>query len=415
MLEFSDAPYRFFEAQPSAPLIWLGRRFNKHFILPGQNHRISEISIASHPGNLKDLTKKGERLMFVINHPTHSDAQVLSEVHRRLGLNSCYMAAYDVFLRSKFCAWSMQKMGNFSIDREGSDRKAMAAAIKVLTQGKTALNIFPEGNVYLTNDRLTPFLDGAAFIAIKAQAALKDIPVKVVPVSLKFTHLTAPRATITERMLQLGKDSDYSFPADSAKDPINAVLGLGQHILRNYLEEHGFSAKLPNNQSSLYQILEEFATGLVTEIEKELEITPKDSDLLVTRISKARSKIHQIRTDTSSESHPEIDGLADRAILALRIHGYLTPYLTEHPSIDRFDETVERIAEDFYSKAMPRTGPRRAMVKIHSPIDVRDFSEQKIRAALPSLTRELEKRIQAGIDELNESNDAPGAETVGQT
>jgi hypothetical protein len=47
-------------------------------------------------------------------------------------------------------------MGNFSIDREGSDRRAMAAAIKVLTDGKTAPNIFPEGNVYLTNDRRPP-------------------------------------------------------------------------------------------------------------------------------------------------------------------------------------------------------------------------------------------------------------------
>lgn len=172
MLEFSDAPYRFFEARPSAPLIRLGRALNRHVFLPGPNHRIRDLSIDGELDALADAKGNGDRLLFVINHPSHSDPQALSEVQRRLGVDACFMAAYDVFLRSKLTAWSMQKMGNFSIDREGSDRKAMAAAIKVLAEGKKALNIFPEGNVYLTNDRATPFLDGAAFIALKAQAGI---------------------------------------------------------------------------------------------------------------------------------------------------------------------------------------------------------------------------------------------------
>ena len=193
MLEFSDAPYRFFEARPSAPLIRLGRALNRHVFLPGPNHRIREISVDGETDALRDAKGNSDRLLFVINHPSHSDPQALTEVQWRLGVDACFMAAYDVFLRSKLTAWSMQKMANFSIDREGSDRKAMAAAIKVLSEGKKALNIFPEGNVYLTNDRITPFLDGAPFIALKAQAATTDAAVKIIPVSLKFTHLTTPR------------------------------------------------------------------------------------------------------------------------------------------------------------------------------------------------------------------------------
>lgn len=414
MLEFSDAPYRFFDAKPSAPLIRLGRGLNRHVFLPGPNHRIREISVSGDLGALDEARRKGERLLFVINHPTHSDAQVLTEVHRRLGVDSCFMAAYDVFLRSRFCAWSMQKMGNFSIDREGSDRKAMAAAIKVLADGRRALNIFPEGNVHLTNDRLTPFLDGAAFIALKAQAALESSPVKIIPVSLKFTHLTTPRETITARMRQLGADSGYAFPAGSADAPVQAVLGLGQHIIADYLKKHGLADKLPAaGDLPLFELLENFAADLVSGVEDGLEISPKGDSPLIARIAKARSKIHQLRTDPSAQPHPQIDGLADRAILALRIHGYLTPYLTERPTIDRYDETVERIAEDFHSRAMPRTGPRRALVRIHAPIDTRDFSEMKLREALPALTAQMERTIQSGIDDLNSSNDAPGAGIIG--
>ncbi len=412
MLEFSDAPYRFFEARPSAPLIRLGRALNRHVFLPGPNHRIREISISGESEALQDAKRSGDRLLFVINHPSHSDPQALTEIQRRLGVDSCFMAAYDVFLRGRLCAWSMQKMGNFSIDREGSDRKAMAAAIKVLAEGKTGLNIFPEGNVYLTNDRATPFLDGAAFIALKAQAAAEGAAVKIIPVSLKFTHLTTPRVTITERMLRLGADSGHTFPPGSTSDPLGAVLGLGRHILGGYLKKHGLHGKLPDDDPSVYRLLENFAANLVAEVENGLEIAVAEGAPLVARIAKARAKIHQLRSDPAASPHPEINGLADRAILALRIHGYLTPYLTDRPTIDRYAETVERIAEDFYSRTMPRTGPRRAMAMIGAPIDVRDHLGAKSRDAIAALTDEMERRVQDGIDVLNERNDAPGGSLV---
>jgi 1-acyl-sn-glycerol-3-phosphate acyltransferase len=412
MLAFSDAPYRFFEARPSRPLIRLAKELNRHLFLPGPNHRIREISVSGETDALREAKAAGDRLLFVINHPSHSDPQALTEVQRRLGIDACFMAAYDVFLRGRFCAWSMQKMGNFSIDREGSDRKAMAAAIKVLTNGERALNIYPEGNVYLTNDRLAPFLDGAAFIALKAQAALDGAEVKVVPVSVKYTHLTAPRETVTSRLRQLGNDSGYEFPKESFEAPVSAVLGVGCHVLSTLLGLHGFPAQASTDHSSLHERLRIWTDGLVADVEKGLGISPSEGHLLPARISKVRSTIHQIRTDPGSGGCPEIAGLAERAILALRIHGYQQPYLTERPTIDRYDETVERIAEDFYSRAMPRTGPRRAMAMIHSPIDARDFSEMKLRDALPKLTERMERAVQSGIDELNENNVAPGAALV---
>ena len=409
MLEFSDAPYRFFEAKPSAPLIRLGRELNRRVILPGKNHRIAEVVVDGETEALREAKENGARLMFVINHPSHSDPQVLSEVHRRLGVDSCFMAAYDVFLRGRLCAWSLQRMGNFSIDREGSDRKAMAAAINVLKQGKRALNIFPEGNVYLTNDRVTPFLDGAAFIALKAQAALGEVPVMIVPVSLKFTHLSTPREAITARMRRLAADSGHSFPAGAADDPVPAVLGLGQHIVGKYREKHGFSG----GTESLYGLLASFAEDLVGDVEQRLAIPAPEDTGLLGRITKTRTKIHQLRTDGASDPHPETDGMADRAILALRLHGYLAPYLTERPTIDRYDETVERIAEDFHSRHMPRTGPRRAMARIATPIDVRAFMDGKSRETIPVLTRMMTDSVQSGIDVLNEKNDAPGGQMLG--
>jgi 1-acyl-sn-glycerol-3-phosphate acyltransferase len=412
MLEFSDAAYRFFPAEPSPFLIRTGRVLNRHFVLPGKNHHIREIRLEGETEAIHEARARGDRLLYVINHPSHSDPQVITEVHRRLGQPSSFMAAYDVFLRSPLAAWCMQKLGHFSIDRESGDRKAMAAAIEILSKGEYALNIFPEGNVYLTNDRVTPFLDGTAFIALKAQQRLDDARIQIVPISLKFTHLSAPRETVTQRMIQLGADSGYQFAAGSTADPLGSMLGLGQHILRSYLKTHGYEAEMTSPGSSVYEILKQFATGLVTGLEEALELTPPKDPGLVDRIRKIRSTIHQIRTAPGAQPTPEMTASARQALLAFRVNGYLAPYLTEHPTIDRYDETVERISEDFYSKAMPRTGPRRAVAMIHPPIDVRTALESaggKLREAVSTLTRGMEGAVQSGIHEINRANDAPGA------
>ncbi len=419
MLEFSDASYRFFPAEPSPFLIRVGRALNRHLILPGRNHRIAEIRLEGETEAVRDARAQGERVVFVINHPSHSDPQVVTEVHRRLGTPCSFMAAYDVFLRSRLNAWCMRKLGNFSVDREAADRKAMSAAIATVTAGDYALNIFPEGNVYLTNDRVTPFLDGAAFIALKAQQALEGVPVRVVPVSLKFTHLTVPRGAVTQRLVQLGRDSGHTYEPGASGDPVGAVLGLGRQILGAYLQKHGFLHEASAEEASVYEVLERFATGLVESLEGSLGLST-DGRGLVERIRKIRSTVHQIRTDASSRTDPggaaspEIDGVAERAILAFRIHGYLTPYLTEHPTIDRCDETVERIAEDYYSRAMPRTGPRRAIVRIHPPLAVEAFlsGAGSLRNAVAPLTRAMEAAVQAGVDAINLANDAPGAQRL---
>lgn len=415
MIAFSDAPYRFFEAKPSPLLIRCGRAMNRSFFLPGPNHRIREMVLDGETEQVREAQAKGERLMFVINHPTHSDPQVVTELHRRLGVDSCFMAAYDVFLRSPVNAWVMQRMGNFSIDREGSDRKAMAAAIDVLKKGERALNIFPEGNVYLTNDRVAPFMDGAAFIALKAQAALDGVPVKIVPVSLKYTHLTTPREAVTQRMLDLGARSEYVFPTGSTSDPISAVMGMGRHILTRYLRAHGHSDEMADGDASLFDVLTGFAEKLVHGLEQGLEVSAAAEAGLSDRIVKIRSRLHQLRTDRTAAPDPSLDGLAERAILALRIHGYLTPYLTAHPTIDRYDETVERIAEDFHSKAMSRTGPRRVLARVHQPVDVADFLSSvggNMREAIPGLSARMRRTVQEGIDTLNARNDAPGATLI---
>ena len=57
------------------------------------------------------------------------------EVFRRAGVLSFFMAAYDVFERDYKIAWVMQRMGAFSVERDGSDRQSMKEAVRTIAGG----------------------------------------------------------------------------------------------------------------------------------------------------------------------------------------------------------------------------------------------------------------------------------------
>ena len=85
----------------------------------------------------------GARVLLLPNHSTHSDPMIMAEACRKVGVWSIFMAAYDVFLRSRAQGWVMQRMGAFSVNRDGSDRRSMKDAIATVIDGRYALTVFP--------------------------------------------------------------------------------------------------------------------------------------------------------------------------------------------------------------------------------------------------------------------------------
>ena len=403
MLEFTDQPYKFFPPRPSRPIIAVTQWANHTFVLPGSNHRITDLQIDGSE-RIRELVERGARLLFLPNHSTHSDPQIMSEVHRRLGLPSPFMAAYDVFLRSKSSAWFMQHTGSFSVDREGSDRRAMSTAIKVVKESRS-LTIFPEGNVYFTSDRVTPFLEGAAFIGIKAQKDLgKAAPVYAIPVAIKATQLLDQRPAVLDRLAQAA--GLVGTTLDRGADTLDELRRIGQLALEAHLSAHGFES--PRSDLPIHSALEQAATTLVEALETDLELTPKAGTSLTDRLRKIRSKIHQIRISPDSEVDTGTAAAwADRAILALRMVGYTGDYVAEAPTLDRFADTTEKLLEDLQSRALKPYGKRRAIVRLCDPIDLRDLSG---RSAVESLTREVESKVQAALDDINACNRSAGAQ-----
>jgi 1-acyl-sn-glycerol-3-phosphate acyltransferase len=242
MLQFADIPYKYFPPKPNRLVAWLGEQGNKRFHLPGPIHLMESVQVENYQA-LKDINRQhGARLLLLPNHSTHSDPQIMIEACRQVGLWSFFMAAYDVFERDSKVAWMMQRMGAFSVNRDGSDRQSLKDAIETVVDGRYALTVFPEGNVYLMNDRVTPFLDGPAYIAMKAQQEMKESGrIFAIPVSIKVTHVTDARHTVEQMLLDMAQKLGVEFDDEAIVAKVHKV---GIAMVQRNLKMRGF---LPPN------------------------------------------------------------------------------------------------------------------------------------------------------------------------
>ena len=412
MLDFSDLPYEFVPPKPNPFIIGLARFANRHFVLPGKNHLIDGIDLQGAEAFAEAKRQKGARFVLLPNHPSHSDPQVMTEVCRRLRVKPAFMAAYDVFARGKFGAWFMQRTGAFSVDREGSDRKSMKCSAEILETGKYPLIICPEGNVYLCNDRVTPFAEGAAYISLRAQKKIgAAAPVFAVPISLKFTYSEDPRDAVLSDLRDIGRGFDAPLNPDAPiTDELKRISVAG---LSRYLKQRGHIP--PESDLLADDQIGHAAIQIIESLESKMELTPRPSDDFTTRVRKIRAAVHGVRTAPERDiDHRAASHWADEAMLALRILGYSGGYAAENPSVDRVAETVARLREDISSKSHPPYGRRHALVKIGTPIDLRDRIDaysQKARDAVRELTATCESASQSGVNELNAKNDRLGSQS----
>lgn len=412
MLHYSDQPYRFFPPQPQPWLMAGARMANRRWILPRQK-LIDGIELEC-PGEIRRAWRRGDRILFCPNHPNHSDPNAMYEVHRQMHVRSLFMAAYDAFYSNRARRWVLRRLGVFSVDREASDKHSIHQAIQTLVEGRYALTIFPEGNVYLQNDWVTPFHEGACLVAWKAFEKIRregsGQDVLVCPVSLKYTHLTDCRPQVHAMMRRAAEAADTGFDPD--RPHAEEFRRIGAEILSKTLRQRGIS--VPDSQGvPLPEVIASSADSMLRSLEEKMSLSPDPSDSLVERIRAVRREVHRIRIDPRRAADHEVAAAwANEAMTAMRILSYPGRYL-DHPTLDRFAETAEKLTEDIFSRMGEPYAPRHAYVRIDEPVRLSEFIEQhpgRPKDVIRTLTRYCESRVQAGIDVINEANPHPGGE-----
>lgn len=409
VLPFTDVPYRFIPSHRSRLMCWLGSELNRRWILPGR-HRISELELHG-LDSFQQHVRRGDRVMFTPNHPTHSDPQVMVEVLRRLGMRSEFMTAWEVFVRSRFNRWILPRIGCFSIDRWGLDSQAIKHASDVLNRGQHSLVVFPEGNVFLQNDLVSPFNEGAAFFALRTA---KDLPsgqrVVMVPVSIKLTYIEDVMGEVQQHLKRTAKN--MSLDLDSDPCPLAQLRMIGFAALRRNQRMRGLDVTSSINPQ---EAISHAVTNVMERLEAKVELPKLPDTTLLERVCRVQRTVQRVRSDPERKvDHAAAATWADEALLAFKILSYLGDYVHRNPTLDRYAETAEKLCEDMHGEMVPAYGTRKAIARLGQPIDLTDHLNGRLRDAVGKVTATCQRAVQEGVDLINQDLQHVGSSLVAE-
>jgi hypothetical protein len=408
VLPFTDVPYQFLPSRRSRSLCWLGGEFNRRWILPSR-HRVSDVELVG-LDSFQDCLRPGDRLMFTPNHPTHSDPQVMIEVLRRLRVRGEFMTAWEVFVRNRAFRWLLPRIGCFSIDRWGLDSQAIKHANEVLRRGKNSLVVFPEGNVFLQNDLVSPFNEGAAFFALRTakELAPDGKRVLIVPVAIKLTYVENVWEAVRHRLHNTAEKIGVAL--ESIPCPLAHLRMIGFSALRRNQRMRGLEETSMENPRDA---ISHAVRNLLERLEAKAELPSLEEVTLFERVCRVQRAIQSVRSDPERKlDHAAAATWADEALLAFKILSYLGDYVHRHPTLDRYAETVEKLCEDIHGEMHPAFGTRKAYVKLGQPIDLTDHLGSRLRDAVAQLTASCQCAVQNGINQINDSFQHAGSTLV---
>lgn len=361
-----------------------------------KKQRISQIEIQGLEP-LRAALANGAGVLITPNHSFHFDSYVLFEAAARVDRPFYFMAAWQVFAMSTpWESWVLQTHGAFSIDREGTDLRAFKTAVDILKTNPHPLVVFPEGDIYHTNDRLTPFRDGAAAMAISA-AKRAERPIVVVPTALKFWYCDDPTPALLKVVEVIERRFNWRPRPDlSLKDRVYRLAGA---ILALKELEYLGAPK----QGPLTARLRELAEMLLSRMEQQAELKSKGG-IIPERVKDVRRhhiqlmQVPDLAPDVAAQLKIDMEDL----FFVVQLYSYPGDYAEATSTVERLAEIIDKFEEDVLGLDYPTVkGERRVTLRFGEPIDVRPFVTQTDGAHV--LTKELETRVQGLLNELNGS------------
>ena len=387
----NDLPYTFRPPQPAGWFRPLGLWANRALFID-RKYRVARLEMDGFE-RVKALSMDGHAVLLAPNHADHSDPHVMIESIARHRMRSHFMAAREVFEVSRAGAWALQRMGVFSVDRDGPDLSAIKTAITLLEKSSDPLVIYPEGEIYHHHERLDPLHEGVASILLKAAARLEGRKqAYLVPVGIRFRHDPAVEATFCPRLARL--EDRIGWTPRPAMPLDERILRLGTGLLGLKEMEHlGESGRGP-----LQERLATLCENLLSAAEAR---QGRDAKSLTApeRVRAQRYRIRRRLLDLENPPSPAektalLDDL-DRVFTALQAHSYIGDYLLAEATLDRRAETIMKLEEDLLGFPNYPT-PRVARVAAGEPVPVSGMlasGELPAKGGAGPLTALLEQRL----------------------
>ncbi|RMG36991.1 MAG: 1-acyl-sn-glycerol-3-phosphate acyltransferase [Planctomycetota bacterium] len=360
-----------------------------------QHYRQRVVHVEIHgQDHLRRALRDGCGILITPNHPSHADSYLLYEAADRIGSLFYFMTAWQVFAMSPW--WerlSLQHHGCFSVDRDGSDLEALRTAVDLLVGAPEPLVIFPEGDVYHQNDRVTVFREGAARIALKA-ARRGRRPIVCMPCALRLWYVTDPTGQLEDLMARLERRLGRRPRPDR---PLHRRIARFAHTVLVLLE---LERDLPVADGDFTQRLHALQEAILHPLERHYGVTPAGS--IPQRVNTVRRKVIRAmeRPETTAGGRRVGQRHLDELFRVIQLFSYPGDYVDERASIERIAETLDKLEEDVLEAPTAAIrGVRHGGVWFGEPITVRPVaSAAEERAEAHRLTTQLQHRVQELLD-----------------
>jgi hypothetical protein len=358
-----------------------------------KHHNLVEIEIRGLE-NLKKCIDAKHGILITPNHSCHADPSVLYWVAEKLQVPFYFMAAWQIFIKANWLRLLiLRHHGCFSVDRDGSDIRALRQSVDILRNKPYPLVIFPEGEIYHLNKRITPFHDGPSAIALSSSKK-SDRPISCIPCGIRYQYTENPMEELLELMDRLEEQllwrpkrnlilrkRIYEFAA--------AILGLKE---TEYLGQTQ-TGTLPERISAL-------AEFILQGLEKKYEIKAVGTSL-PERVKTCRRQAILLKEDQerTEKEHHNADIDLDDLFIVTQLFSYPGTYVSEKPSVEDMAEVMDKFEEDVLRKTTASIrGKRRAVIVFGEPIPVN--SEAGGKGKIHALTEQLETEVQALLDSV---------------
>jgi 1-acyl-sn-glycerol-3-phosphate acyltransferase len=354
----------------------------------------------------------GHGVLITPNHSSHADCYVLFHALEQLPLPPQVMTAWQVFVMLGWLQRLIYRQhGCFSIDREANDITSFRWAVRVLEQSSQPLVIFPEGEVYHLNDRVTPLRDGTPHVALVA-ARLAPRPVECFPCAIKYFYVTDPTPELTPVLEQIERRVELP-PAESMplEGRVERLFQRAVEVREQQVLGHTRRGPL---QPRIDRLADEVLCGVEQRYALPAEAGRSEAGRFVPlRVKQVRRAIIE-RCASLAPTDParqQLHADLEAAFLATQLYSYRVDYVRERPTIERIAETIDKLEEDFLELRTARVrGRRRATIHfgpsiVLQPEEVRQEDRQQ---AAPVLGESLRR----GIQELLDAASRPSADSV---
>ena len=354
--------------------------------------------------HMREALARGEGVLITPNHPTHADPYTLYEAADTAGTPLYIMAAWQVFdAQGRWGQRMLQWHGCFSVDREAADLRAFKQAVEILQSHPYPLVLFPEGEVYHTNDRVTPFREGASVIALSA-AKRADRPMVCIPCALRYRYVEDPTPQLLSLMDRL--EERILWRPRTQVPIVERIYDFAEAVLA--LKEMEYLGR--TSDGTLPERSARLSTAVLEPLERHYGLIPKDT-FVPERVKELRRQvIDRSAKATAPDEQQTLREQLDDLFLVVQLFSYPGDYVVEDPTVERIAETLDKFEEDVLGLFSATVRSRRsACVVFGNPVPV----EGSRKAGARQLTETLEQRVQQLLDELRcEAGSAARGEIV---